>query len=82
MKMIQQKTCILCGATHEPMFYLKRQMIRGDGSKENIIQGNICADCNEMLEKIEMAVAVGFNNCTEYGKSTELRAESEKEEGK
>ena len=82
MKMIQQKTCILCGAIHEPMFYLKRQMIRGDGSKENIIQGNICADCNEMLEKIEMEVAVGFNNGTEYGKSAGLCVKSEKEEQK
>lgn len=80
--MIASKTCILCGAIHEPMFYLKRQMIRGDGSKENIIQGNICADCNEMLEKIEMAVAVGFNNGTEYGKSAEVCAEIEKEERK
>lgn len=28
------------------------------------------------------AVAVGFNNCTEYGKSAELCAKSEKEEEK
>lgn len=56
--MIASKTCILCGAIHEPMFYLKRQMIRGDGSKENIAQGNICSRCNQMLEDMEMAALV------------------------
>ena len=56
--MIQPKLCTLCGARHEPIFYLKRQLIISEGNKENIAQGNICSKCNQMLENMEMAVMV------------------------
>lgn len=64
--MTQPKTCTLCGEQHEPIFYIKRQLIIGEGNKENIAQGNICSRCNQMLEDMEMAVLAkkGDKNAT------------------
>lgn len=47
------KTCILCGAKHQPLHYLKLQVIDG---KDKLArqQGHICEDCNKRLSETIM----------------------------
>ena len=69
--MIQPKLCTLCGARHEPIFYLKLQIINGDGSKQNVTQGNICDKCFNELQDRQLSAMANLNFGTEHLKKTE-----------